>query len=79
MGFFNLKSSQMSWLSLSGSFKYVCYGSATTLYILIVSVPGTYYTPESAVYRRHIVTYKDGPPAKRLTTRVYNSQKHISK
>ena len=41
MGFFNLKSSQMPWLALSGSFEYLCYGSTTIINILTLSVRGS--------------------------------------
>ena len=66
--FFTLKS---SWnvLALSASFEYLCYGSLSTANINVFNSSNAgmvFYTSESDVYRRHILTYKDGPCAERV-------------
>ena len=48
---------------LSASFEYLCYGYA--VYSFSVH-RDRLYTSESDVYRRHIMTYKDGPRAERV-------------
>ena len=54
----------MSWLALYDSFEYLCYGSTAIGNILILSVRGS---SSYVVYRRQILTYKDGPRAEGLT------------
>ena len=39
-GFFNLKSSKLSYSALSDSFEYLCYGSGTIINMFTVTVPG---------------------------------------
>ena len=41
MGFFNLKSSFMSWSALSDSFEYLCYGSTAIRNIFTLTVRGS--------------------------------------
>ena len=53
-------------LTLSDLFEYLCYRSKTTMRILILPVRDRLYTSESEVYRRQILTYKDGPRAERV-------------
>ena len=55
----------MSYLALSGLFEYSCYVSTAIIHILILSARGRLYTSEHDVYRRQIMTYKDGPRAER--------------
>ena len=51
----------MSELALSDSFEYLCYAYATNyVNILILLVRG------QTLYRRQILTYKDGPRDKRV-------------
>ena len=58
----------MSQLALSDLFEYLSYGYKTNGHILILSVwgPVRFHTSESDVYRRQILTYKDGPRAERI-------------
>ena len=56
----------MSWLALSDSFKYLCYESTAIRNILLSQCRGRLYTSESDVYRRQILTYKDGPRAVKI-------------
>ena len=58
-GFFNLKSSQMSYLALSASFEYLCYGSTAIRNSLLFQCGDRLYTSESDVSRRQILTYKE--------------------
>ena len=53
-------------MALTGLFEYSCYVSTTIIHILILSVRGRLYTSEPDVYRRQIMTYKDGPRAERV-------------
>ena len=62
-GIFNLKSSSMSYLALSASFEYLCYGSITITICLIVD---QLKTSEPDVYRRQILASKVDPPAVRI-------------
>ena len=69
-GFFNLKSSQMSYSSLFDSFEYLCYGSTAVKNILILLVRDRLYKFESGVYRRQILTFKDGTRAERVDVTI---------
>ena len=60
----------MSWLALSASYEYLCYGSTslwsmTIIIILILPVRGASLYVRS---RRQILTYKDGPRDERVKT-----------
>ena len=55
----------MSWLALSDSFEYICYGS-TVIRNILHRCGDRLYRSESDVYRRQILTYKDGPHTKRV-------------
>ena len=56
----------MSESALAASFEYLCYGSTAIIDIVILSDP--LYTSESDVYRRYILTYKNGPRTERIKT-----------
>ena len=60
----------MSQLAVSASFEYLCYGSTAIKNILILSVRNRLYTSESHVYKRQILTYKDGPRAERVKVKL---------
>ena len=67
-GFFNLKSSYMPYIALSASFEYLCYGSIYGIINILgifLSARGRHYKSESNVYRRQILSYKDGSRAER--------------
>ena len=57
-------------VSFSGLFEYLYYGSTSIIGILIFSEPGP---SESDVYRRQILTSKDGPRAERVKVRVVSA------
>ena len=61
----------MAQLALSESFKYICYGSAAIRNMLIFSARDRLYTSGSDVYRRQILTYKDGPRTERVKPLSY--------
>ena len=46
-GFSDFKSSQMSWLVLSASFEYLCYGSTAIIHLLILS--GTIFKHQNLI------------------------------
>ena len=56
----------LAWASPFNMFKYLFYESLTFRNILILSVPGLFYTSESDVCRRQILTYRDDPRAERV-------------
>ena len=51
-------------------FEYICYRSTVIGNILIFLVRGRLYTSESDVYRRQILTYKDGPRTERVNLTI---------
>ena len=51
----------MSQLALFDSFEYICHLSTTIMNIYFFQCGDRLYTSESDVYRRQILTYKDGP------------------
>ena len=55
----------MSWLALTASFEYLCYGS-TTIIIVTLTVQESTLDSESDVYRRQILTSKVDPPTVRV-------------
>ena len=58
--------------SFSVSFEYLCYGSTAVKNIFILLVlSDRFYTSESGVYRRQILTYKDGILTDRVKTLTY--------
>ena len=59
----------MSHLALSALFEYLCYGS-TPIANIFFQCWDRLYMIESDVYRRQILTYKDGPRAKRVDPEV---------
>ena len=57
------------------TFEYLCYrSSAANTNILILSVRGRLYTSECDVWRRHILTYEDGPRTERVSRHSMLSQ-----
>ena len=61
----------MSPLALSASFEYLCYWStAINIFLFLVRVGHRIYTSESDVYRRLILTSKDGPRGERVNILV---------
>ena len=56
----------MSWVAISDPFKYLCYGTTTTINIFPFTVRGS--PLESDVYRRQILTSKVDPRAERVPT-----------
>ena len=56
----------MSQLALSAYFEYLCYRSTVNRNILFFQCEDRLYTSESDVYRRQILTYKDGSALKGL-------------
>ena len=57
----------MSKLALSSLFEDLCYALTAIINILILSLRDRLSTLESGVYRRQILTYKDGPRAERVS------------
>ena len=68
----------MSWLALSASLKYLCYGSTAIRKILLFQREDRLYTSQSDVYRRQILTYKDGLRAERVNDDWILAINHIS-
>ena len=65
---FNLKSSQMSYLALSTSFEYLCYGSTAIINTInLFQCWDRFYKSESDIYRRQILTHKDGSRTERVS------------
>ena len=58
-GFFQFDIIMNVLVSSPGLFEYLCYGSTTIINSLILLVLGPFYTSESDVYRRQILTYKN--------------------
>ena len=63
----------MSWLSLSDSIEYLCYGSTAILNLFFQCV-ARLYTSEYDVYRYKTLTYKDSPRSERVKTYVTTMQ-----
>ena len=71
-GFFQIEIIRNVLLALSVSFEYICYGSTAIINILLFQCGDHFYRPtsESGVYRRLILTYKDGPCAERVNVEL---------
>ena len=68
----------MSLLALSDSFENLCYRSTVIINILILLARGDrLYTSESDVYRRQILTYKDGLSTERVKMGLLVALRHI--
>ena len=52
-------------LAPSASFEYLCYMSTTSIKKILFQCGDRLYTSESDVYRRQILTYKDGTRTER--------------
>ena len=60
----------MSYLSISASFEYLCYGSTTVINILILSAREPSLDVRNDVYKERILTSEVDPRAKRVNNNL---------
>ena len=65
----------MSYLALSASFEYLCYGFTAIINISVLSARGL-NTSQSDVYRCHILRYKDSLHTERVNKSLF---KHLTR